>query len=103
VHSGSAYAFHGLSDCNRNGTLDLCDVTDGTSPDDNGNGIPDECDCPGDLDGDWDIDLGDLATLLAHYDITSGMTYWDGDLDFDGDVDLADLAALLAVYDTTCE
>lgn len=42
--SGSAYAFHGLSDCNGNGILDICDVDDGTSLDVNGNGLPDECD-----------------------------------------------------------
>ncbi len=58
--------------------------------------------CPGDLDGDGDVDLADLAQLLANYGMTSGAEYEDGDLDGDGDVDLADLAALLAVYGTTC-
>ncbi|MFQ5807028.1 MAG: trypsin-like peptidase domain-containing protein [Phycisphaerae bacterium] len=58
--------------------------------------------CPGDLDGDNDIDLADLSTLLANYGTTSGASYEDGDLDGDGDVDLADLSALLAVYGTTC-
>jgi hypothetical protein len=59
--------------------------------------------CPGDLDGDGDVDLTDLAVLLSHYGMTSGAIYEDGDLDEDGDVDLADLAALLAAYGTTCE
>jgi hypothetical protein len=58
--------------------------------------------CPGDLDGDGDVDLTDLAQLLAHYGMTSGATYEDGDLDGDEDVDLTDLAALLANYGTTC-
>jgi len=58
---------------------------------------------PGDLDGDEDVDLTDLAQLLANYGMTEGATYHDGDLDGDGDVDLTDLAALLAVYGTTCE
>jgi hypothetical protein len=58
--------------------------------------------CFGDLDGDNDVDLADLAQLLANYGTTEGAAYEDGDLDEDGDVDLADLAALLAVYGTTC-
>ena len=54
--------------------------------------------CFGDVDNDGEIGLSDLATLLAHYGETEGMTYADGDLDGDGDVDLADLATMLAVY-----
>jgi hypothetical protein len=57
---------------------------------------------PGDLDGDEDVDLADLAQLLANYGTSSGATYHDGDLDGDEDVDLADLAALLAVYGVDC-
>ncbi len=55
---------------------------------------------PGDLDGDLDVDLTDLAQLLADYGAT-GMTPADGDFDLDGDVDLSDLSALLALYGTT--
>jgi hypothetical protein len=58
---------------------------------------------PGDLDGDRDVDLDDLATLLSNYGTTGGMTYEDGDLDGDGDVDLSDLAELLSRYGTSCE
>ena len=61
-----------------------------------------EYQCDGDLDGDGDIDLPDLAQLLSNYGTTSGACYADGDIDLDGDVDLSDLSALLAVYGTTC-
>ena len=54
----------------------------------------------GDVDRDGDVDLADLAQLLANYNTPSGATYEMGDLDGDGDVDLADLAALLSVYGT---
>jgi hypothetical protein len=63
---------------------------------------PEGC-CPADLDRDRDVDLRDLAQLLANYGITSGATYWDGDLDGDDDVDLDDLAELLSVYGTDCD
>ena len=59
--------------------------------------------CPGDLNGDGQIGLADLAGLLANYGATNGMTPADGDADLDGDVDLSDLAALLAVYGTSCD
>jgi hypothetical protein len=90
-------------DCNGNGIGDTQDIAEGTSDDINGNGIPDECECLGDLDGDWDIDLSDLAQLLSNYGTTGGAAYEDGDIDGDGDVDLADLAALLSAYGTTCD
>ncbi len=58
--------------------------------------------CPGDVDGDWDVDLFDLTTLLSSYGTLSGATRECGDLDGDGDVDLSDLATLLGCWGETC-
>ena len=52
----------------------------------------------GDCDLDGDVDLSDLAQLLASYGITAEAAWEDGDFDADGDVDLSDLAGLLANY-----
>ena len=57
----------------------------------------DVSDCPGDLDGDLDVDQSDLGILLAFYNNGSG-----GDVDGDGDTDQSDLGILLAFYNTTC-
>lgn len=58
--------------------------------------------CPGDVNGDFQIDLADLAILLGHFGQTSGATHGDGDLDGDGDVALEDLATLLSAFGTVC-
>ncbi|MBI5864060.1 MAG: alpha amylase C-terminal domain-containing protein [Planctomycetes bacterium] len=58
--------------------------------------------CPGDLDGDGSIALGDLTILLSHFGTAGGAASGDGDMDADGDVDLADLTALLSRFGTAC-
>lgn len=59
----------------------------------------------GDVDFDNDIDLSDLAALLAGYGSQFGTDpEYDSqsDFDLDGDVDLSDLAELLAHYGQSC-
>ena len=111
--SGAAYLYAGFADCNENGTIDLCDVADGTSLDCQPNGLPDECDladgtsedvndngipdecediCPADFDADGQVDTADLLYLLGAWATP------DGDVDGDGDTDTADLLALLATW-----
>ena len=55
---------------------------------------------PGDVDGDGDVDLTDLATLLAAYGTCDGDPGYNAaaDLDDSGCIDLSDLATLLSNY-----
>jgi len=57
--------------------------------------------CPGDLDGDNDVDLDDLTAMLWNFGMT-GASPSDGDLDGDSDVDLNDLTLLLQYFAATC-
>jgi hypothetical protein len=54
----------------------------------------------GDVDHDGDVDLADLAAMLAAYETCDGDTLYNPDADFDGDdcIGLGDLATLLANY-----
>lgn len=54
----------------------------------------------GDVDGDMDVDLSDLAALLATYGLCEGAPGYNPAADFveNGCIDLADLAALLGNY-----
>jgi len=58
--------------------------------------------CPGDIDGNGQVDLADLSVLLSRFGTPTGATPADGDIDNDGDVDLADLAVMLSLFGTVC-
>lgn len=55
-----------------------------------------------DLDGDGDVDIQNLATLLSNYGYTSGMLHEQGDINGDGGVDITDLAQMLSEFGATC-
>ena len=77
--------------------LDLCDIADGGSDDDNNDGIPDECALPGDLDGDGSVGAFDLAILLGSWGPCADCDDCPADLDGDCAVGAADLASLLGI------
>lgn len=91
-------------DCNGNGVGDATDIEQNTSRDVNGNGIPDECECIGDINDDFAIGQADLAALLAAYGTSQGDPDFNrqADLNRDGKVDQADLAILLSRYGEVC-
>lgn len=76
-------------DCNIDGIGDACEIADG-APDVNSNGIPDTCECVGDITGNHFIDAIDLAALLATWG-TNGQGEFDCDVNDDGIVQGADL------------
>jgi len=45
-NSGAAYVYSTMEDCNANRVSDTCDILEGTSPDSDTDGVPDECVCP---------------------------------------------------------
>ena len=64
------------------------------SNDVDGDGIPDECTCPGDATGDGQADVNDVLALLAAY----GTNDPNADLDGDGIVNVNDILLLLQWY-----
>jgi len=98
AEAGAAYIYGGLSDCNENGELDLCDIADGFSTDKNNNGIPDECEpppCPWDLDGNAIVGASDLLALLVSWGPCPPKADCPADFDGNGTVGASDLLALL--------
>jgi hypothetical protein len=81
-------------DCNENGRSDACDIAFGESSDINDNGIPDECECIGDLNGDLVVNVFDLLLLLGDWDLPGG----PADLNADGIIDVIDLQILIASW-----
>jgi hypothetical protein len=100
---GSLDVFDGFSgrDCNDNGQLDDCEIINGQADDANGNGVPDECDVPGDFDGDGSVGITDFLILLARWGPCPDPCppACVGDVDDDCEVGVNDFLFLLAVWD----
>ena len=82
-------------DCNGNGVPDGDDIDGGSSEDADGDGIPDECQCMADIDGNGSVDVTDLLTVIADWGCTSGCA---GDLDGNGVVNVTDLLAVISSW-----
>jgi hypothetical protein len=58
--------------------------------------------CPGDLDGDYDVDIFDFGQFAAGFAILTNATRANGDLDGDGDVDIFDFGLFAAAFGINC-
>ena len=58
--------------------------------------------CPGDVNGDGEVNFLDLDQVLAHWGET-GPVGSGGDTDLDGDTDFMDLETILAHWDSVCD
>jgi hypothetical protein len=83
-----------FDDCNENGVADGCDVASGESPDIDGDGVPDECQCLGDVDGSGIVDFADLLAILARWGPSCAGC--PEDVDGDGVVAFPDLLHVLS-------
>ncbi len=81
--AGSAYVHGGLSDCQPNGVIDVCDLAEGSSADDNRNGVPDECEGPGLAAGSTESTLTVGKTVGEEITLTWGPSCIAGDDDFE--------------------
>lgn len=85
-----------LPDCDEDGVPDACET------DSDGDGTPDDCEtCPGDVNGDNEVDVTDLGTLLGNFGMTEAELS-DGDLNGDGEVNVTDLGILLGNFGASC-
>lgn len=65
----STFGYIATVDCNENGINDACDIANGTSPDTDGNGVPDECEsgCVGDYDGNGQTNIDDILYIISNW------------------------------------
>lgn len=100
THSGDGSTCPSLNgeDCNANGEDDAIDLYCGNSSDNDGDGIPDECEpgCFGDVNDDNIVNVVDLLAVLAGWGPCQPPANCPADLDGDGTIGVLDLLQLLA-------
>ena len=95
-YAGAAIALDYAADCDADASPDALEIATGAS-DLNGDGIPDACQCTGDLNGDGSVGGQDLGVLLGFWGTTAS-TFPRADINRDGLVTGADLGVLLSQW-----
>jgi hypothetical protein len=85
----------GQEDCDEDGIGDLCAIREGRSEDRNGNGVPDSCECLGDVDESGDVGVTDLLGVLVAWGPCEACPQ---DVDADGFVGVSDLLIVLLTW-----
>lgn len=101
-HSGSISVLPGISDCNNNGRLDVCDIELNPALDADGDGIIDGCVlCHADATGDGVVNVSDLNLVLMNWGaFVNGPA--EGDLSGDALVGVEDLNLVLMEWGGAC-
>jgi len=84
------------ADCDADNRGDVCEIAAGAI-DDNADGVPDSCQCFGDITGNRLVDGIDIAILISAWG-GGGSGEFDADLDQNGLVDGRDLAIVLSTW-----
>lgn len=90
------------ADCDADGIGDVCDSDNSTCVTTCPLAGCDDGDVDADFDNNCEVNLTDLATLLANFGTSMGATNATGDTDANGDVSLTDLANLLGRFGNVC-
>ncbi len=100
--SGSVSIITGLTDCNQNNRLDICDIAIGAAPDADSDGMIDGCvPCASDINLDGVVDVDDLTMILSNWGQTVPSNHF-ADLDGDGVISASDLNGILAEWASSC-
>ena len=84
-------------DCNANGFPDFIDIAFDTSLDENGNGVPDECDCL-DTNGDSLVDVTDVLNVIDSWGDCVPDADCPADVDDDGLVNVNDILLVISSW-----
>jgi hypothetical protein len=93
--SPTGYILEWSADCNSDGIVDYGQILSGQLADSNQDGVPDTCQCSGDITGNGSVNGLDLAAVLSAWGTNGQGEFWT-DLNADGIVDGQDLTFILA-------